>query len=129
MTTTFVLALASFTITLTSVVLWFRGVRAVRLPQRRSGYVAVWLTSAALALVTLVSAPGWLGAVLAVASLAISGLLLLTVAISAQRLGPNAIHVGDSIPAFTALTDAGTSFDSQALLGRWVLLKFFRGHW
>jgi peroxiredoxin len=39
------------------------------------------------------------------------------------------LSIGDAMPAFTAVDDDGEVFDSAALAGTPVLLKFFRGHW
>ena len=36
---------------------------------------------------------------------------------------------GDTIPDFTALDEFGQTFDSSALAGHPVLIKFFRAHW
>jgi len=37
--------------------------------------------------------------------------------------------VGDQIPYFTAIDDEGVRFESDALAGTPVLIKFFRAHW
>ena len=52
-----------------------------------------------------------------------------TVAIGKQKVGDRAIRVGDTIPDFTALDEFGQTFDSSALAGHPVLIKFFRAHW
>ena len=41
----------------------------------------------------------------------------------------NAIRIGDTIPAFSALDENGELFESKTLAGKPALIKFFRGHW
>ena len=62
-------------------------------------------------------------------SLLAAALLLLTVMIGGQKVGDKAIQIGMTIPAFTAPDEQGRTFDSAALAGNPVLIKFFRGHW
>ena len=124
-----VIAFAAFLITAASLVLWFRGVRRVALPADRSGFVAAWALAAGLGVWSLVGSPGWVGGALAGLATLAALLLLLTVAISAQKVGEDAISVGMPMPHFTALTEEGAAFDSASLAGDPLLLKFFRGHW
>lgn len=107
---------------------WFRMNRDVGIPDNRALFVAVWLIAVALGCVALVKA-GWIGRVAAVPAIAIGLLLLYTVSISEQILPPNAIQVGDTIPAFSAPDEHGELFDSARLRGHPVLIKFFRAHW
>lgn len=50
-------------------------------------------------------------------------------ATGAQKLGVEAIGVGDNLPVFTAPDDHGIAFNSANLAGSRLLIKFFRGHW
>ena len=53
-----------------------------------------------------------------------------TIAISPQAVDTaRVIEVGDTIPHFTAVDGEGEPFDSLALNGHLVLIKFFRAHW
>jgi cytochrome oxidase Cu insertion factor (SCO1/SenC/PrrC family) len=107
---------------------WFRMNREVGIPDNRALFVAVWLFAAAVGVAALVKA-GWIGRVAAVPAIAVGLFLPFTISISEQILPPNAIQVGDTIPAFSAPDDRGEIFDSARLRGKPVLIKFFRAHW
>lgn len=109
--------------------LWFRLVDAVAIPENRSLFVLAFVAAAVLGVGAFVARTRWFGGVAAVLGIGIGGLLLYTIAISRQEIAPNGIRVGDTIPHFSALDDRGEAFDSNALAGQRVLLKFFRGHW
>ncbi len=108
--------------------LWFSQARAVDLPENRTLFVGVWLGAAALGMAALVKA-GWIGRIAALPGIAVGLFLPFTVSISEQILPPNAIQVGDKVPAFSAPDERGEIFDSAVLLGKPVLIKFFRAHW
>jgi hypothetical protein len=109
--------------------LWFRRAFQLRIPRDRRGFVAAWLAGGALALLAFSQGPGWLGGSLAALALLGSVFFCLTVLVSPQRVGEDAVAVGDPIPAFQAPDDRGAIFDSASLAGHPVLIKFFRGHW
>ena len=102
--------------------------RDVGIPENRTLFVGAWLVAATLGIAALVKA-GWIGRVAAVPAIAVGLFLPFTVSISKQVLPPNAIQVGDTIPAFSAPDDRGEIFDSARLRGHPVLIKFFRAHW
>ena len=108
--------------------LWINQARALDIPENRTLFVAVWLASAALGMAAWVKA-GWIRRIAALPAIAVGLFLPLTVSISEQVLPPNAIRVGDAIPAFSAPDDRGEMFDSARLRGNPVLIKFFRAHW
>ena len=110
-------------------VLWFRAAFAVRLPEDRRGYVATWAVGAALGVAALASGAGWLGGIPATIAILAAAFGLFTIAISRQEAAPDAIAVGDAVPAFSAPDEHGATFDSASLAGKPYLLKFFRGHW
>ena len=118
------LAVAALTL-----VLWFRQVARVDLPEDRTLFVVSFLTAAALGVGAFVARTRWFGALPAVVAILIGSFLPFTVAISRQEVGPNAIRVGDTIPHFTAPDGRGELFDSESLRGHPVLIKFFRAHW
>ncbi|MEE4384379.1 MAG: hypothetical protein V2J02_20450 [Pseudomonadales bacterium] len=120
---------AAFLLSAGTLALWIRGIRNVSLPVNRIGFVAGWSAAAALALFALGGGSGWVGGTLATLGLVLALFLLFTIAISAQKVAPEAIRVGMTIPHFTALDEHGNRFDSVALAGNPILLKFFRGHW
>lgn len=115
-------------ITLT-VVLWFRQVNQVAIPEDRTLFVAAFLTAAGLGVAAFVIGTRWFGGIPAVLAIAAGSFLTFTVAISPQQVAENPIRVGDTIPIFTALEDTGERFRSGDLAGSPVLIKFFRGHW
>ena len=123
------LGFLSFALLATSVALWARNIRRVEIPKNRSGFVAAWLTAGMLAITALAGDPGWLGGIPATLALIASTFFTFTVAIGKQKVGDRVIRVGDTIPDFTALDEFGQTFDSRALAGHPVLIKFFRAHW
>ncbi len=123
------LGLLALALAVSCVVLWFRQANAVDLPENRTLFVAVWLSAVALGIAAFVKKAGWLGRIAAVPAIVIGLFLPFTVSISEQILPPNAIQVGDTMPAFSAPDDRGETFDSERLRGSPVLIKFFRAHW
>ncbi len=123
------LGLLALVLAVSCVVLWFRQANAVDLPENRTLFVAVWLSAVALGIAAFVKKAGWLGRIAAVPAIVIGLFLPFTVSISEQILPPNAIQVGDTMPAFSAPDDRGEIFDSERLRGKPVLIKFFRAHW
>ncbi|MEE4300067.1 MAG: hypothetical protein V2J24_11560 [Pseudomonadales bacterium] len=123
------MGITAFLLSVGTLALWIRGIRRVSLPTNRTAFVAAWSAAAGLAIAALVGGSGWIGGVLATFGLLLALFLLFTIAISTQKVAPEAIRVGMTIPHFTALDEHGATFDSAALAGNPVLLKFFRGHW
>jgi hypothetical protein len=112
-----------------SLVLWFRALGRLAIPENRSIYVATWSLAAILGVAAFLGEPGWLGGVPAGIGTFLSVFFLFTVAVSRQKVGDESIQVGDTIPHFTATDEKGEIFDSHNLAGQPVLIKFFRGHW
>ena len=123
------LAFASLIVTLLSCGLWFRAIRRVDIPEDRRPFVIAWVIAVALGVLALFGAPERLGRIPAIFGLVTSGIFLFTVAISRQKLGDDAIAVGDRIPDFTAVDENGRTFHSGSLSGHLALIKFFRAHW
>ncbi len=88
---------------------------------------------AVLALVTSVvslgGSPGTLGGVLASIALFVSAAFLVLGSLAGQSDQGPAFGVGDALPAFEAKDHNDEWFRSEALRGRPMLIKFFRGHW
>jgi hypothetical protein len=85
-----------------------------------------------LALVLGVSSEAGLGALAVVfASLALMMGAAFLYILSQRKvpMGNIRLKVGEKLPTFTATTSEGVPFTSNALHGRRVLLKFFRGSW
>jgi hypothetical protein len=112
-----------------TVVLWFRRIGQVDIPEDRTTYVVFFLSAAALGVGAFVARVRWFGGVAAVLAIVIGSFFPFTVAISRQEVAANAIRVGDSIPVFSALDENGKVFESATFAGKPVLIKFFRGHW
>ncbi len=108
---------------------WIRAVLSVSLPKDRSAYVISWAAAALLGVAALAGGPGLLGGIPAGLATVVGCFGLLTVTIGDQKLGVDAIRVGQQIPEFSALDEKGETFDSASLAGRPVLIKFFRAHW
>jgi hypothetical protein len=110
-------------------VLWFRAAFAVRLPEDRRGYAAIWVAGAALGVAALAGGAGWAGGVPAVVAIVGAAFFLFTIGISRQQAAPDVIAVGAPLPGFSAPDENGATFESTNLAGHPALLKFFRGHW
>lgn len=123
------LALAALAIVLTATGLWFRRMARVQIPADRRGFVVAWAVGALLAATALILGSGFLTVVPAVIALVGGLFLCFTVSISAQAVAANAVREGEEFRAFTALDDAGATFELASTAGKPVLLKFFRGHW
>ena len=108
---------------------WIRALQRVEVPDNRSPFVIGSLVAAALGLISLAGAPGWLAATFAGLSIFVAAFYLLTVAIGGQKVGDEAIQTGVTIPHFTALDEHSQIYDSATLAGTPALIKFFRGHW
>ena len=110
-------------------VVWFRAALRVNLPRNRSAYVIAMVAALALAIIALLGDANLGGTIAAGLAAVLSAFFLFTVSISAQKTAADAIAVGDTIPAFTAIDENGEAFDSAVLANNTVLIKFFRGHW
>lgn len=110
-------------------VVWFRAALRVNLPRNRSAYVIAMVAALALAIIALLGDANLAVTIAASLAAVLSAFFLFTVSISAQKTATDAIAVGDTIPAFTAIDENGEAFDSAVLANNTVLIKFFRGHW
>jgi hypothetical protein len=124
-----VLGIVAFLLVAGSMTLWFQRIKSVRIPKDRRGFVATWLFAAALGVYALTADPGWLAGIAAgIATFA--GLLFTALFfISPQKVGDDAIRVGESLRDFSARDEDGNEFAMATTAGSPVLLKFFRGHW
>jgi hypothetical protein len=112
-----------------TVVLWFRRIGLVDIPEDKTAYVIFFLSAVALGVGAFVAGTRWFGGVAAALAIIIASFFPFTMAISRQEVAADAIRVGDSIPVFSALDENGELFESKTLAGKTVLIKFFRGHW
>ncbi len=124
-----VVALLGITVLVFTMVAWFRLAGRAAIPENRFFFLVLWTFAGVLGVAGLFNAAGdWLSMMLG--SLACLGAGLVLVLYRLGRQGDNgAIEVGEQMPSFSAMDDAGREFESRTLAGRWVLLKFFRGHW
>ena len=72
---------------------------------------------------------GVIGGIAASVAVVIGIFFNLTVLIGDQKGGSGALRVGEPIPDFTAPDENGEPFNLSTLIGKPILLKFFRGHW
>ena len=110
-------------------VLWFRNVDQVSIPENRTFFVAGFVMAGLVGVSAFVMRTRWFGAIPALLAIAIGVFLPFTVAISRQEVALTGIEVGQTIPRFTAIDRNGERFDSARLEGKPILIKFFRGHW
>jgi len=111
------------------VLFWFRQVNLVALPQDTTLFVFAFVTVALLSIATFIVGPRWFGGIPAVGAIIVATFMMGTVYISPQKVAENPVKVGDVIPQFVALNDDGERFNSSDLMGKPILIKFFRGHW
>jgi len=109
--------------------LWVQRIKSVRIPADRRGFVACWVAGAALGVLALSQGAGWVGGILVGLATGVGSFFSATVYISPQKVADDAVRVGESLRGFTALDENGDDFSTASLVGRPVLLKFFRGHW
>ncbi len=120
---------AALGVAVSTLMLWFRQIDQVDIPENRIVFVVFFLGAAALAIGAFVLRTRWFGAIPALLALVIGGFFPFTMSISSQEVGTTGIQVGQSMPPFKALDRNGEWFDSASLEGKPVLIKFFRGHW
>lgn len=102
-------------------------------PARPVAHVVAMLLGAGFSVVGLASAvrdgPWGVAAALAVSALMMSGLFLFLLTQRKTPTGDILIKVGDPLLAFAVSDSDGQVFDTAALAGQRVLIKFFRGRW
>ena len=123
------LGLLAFLLVLGSLSLWFVRIQRVQIPEDRRGFVASWLSGAALGVFALMSGPGWLAGAAALVAVFAGLFFSVLYFVSAQRVADGAIRVGEPLRDFSAVDENGETFELASLAGHPVLLKFFRGHW
>jgi hypothetical protein len=109
--------------------LWWRGIQAVSLTDRRTGFFMGWGLAVALGFAAWFHTPGWLGGSAGALGMLLGGTFLCLGAFSAQAERTPAVEVGSAMLAFSAPDDSGAVFESVRFAGKPYLLKFFRGHW
>jgi hypothetical protein len=123
------LGLAALVVAVACGATWFYLNRQVAIPEDRTIFVIGFFTAVGLGIGAFVRGTRWYGGVAAAFAIFIGTFLPFTVGVSRQEVGASAIHVGDTLPRFTAVDEFGKLFDSETLHGRLVLIKFFRAHW
>lgn len=124
------LGIVALALAIATAVLWFYMAGYVGIPENRTGFVIVFVGAAALGVFAFVKGTSLVGALPPVVAILIGAFLTMTIYISPQALdSARSITVGDTIPHFTAPDGNGETFDSAALHGHLVLIKFFRAHW
>ncbi len=122
-------ALAVVLLVLTTMV-WFKRVGRVAIPDNRFVFLLLWWLAVLLGAASFFSSQAnWLSGIYGALAILGGGTLLALYALRKQGVGEEAISVGEAIPHFSAVDEEGVIFDSLAMAGSPVLLKFFRGHW
>lgn len=124
-----VLAFAALAMAFVLLRTWGAMTQSVAIPEDRTLFVLGCVAAAGLAIFANLRRPHWIGRIATVPAILIGSFLLFTIYVSPQQASANAIRVGDTLPAFTAVDDTGAPFDSERLRGHPVLIKFFRAHW
>ena len=124
-----VLGFLALLIAVATTVVWFRLADQVTIPEDRTLFIIFFLLGPLAGIAAFVLGTRWYGGVAAIPGIVIGLFLPFTVYISPQQVAENPIQVGDQIPHFTAIDDQGERFESDALAGTPVLIKFFRAHW
>ncbi|MFK8020497.1 MAG: hypothetical protein AB8B86_12055 [Pseudomonadales bacterium] len=109
--------------------LWLKTAFRQAVPDNIAGFVLAMTTGLGLSITAFYSEPGVLGSLVATVASFMSLFWLLVTAAGKQKTDTPKIVIGRALPAFTALNEDGSPFDSQSLDGNPYLIKFFRGHW
>jgi hypothetical protein len=123
------LGFAAFGVAALTMVVWFRQINQVDIPENRTVFAIFFLSAVALAISAFVMRTRWFGAIPALLAIVIGGFFPFSMTISSQEVATTGIQVGQTMPQFKALDRKGEWFDSASLDGKPVLIKFFRGHW
>ncbi len=120
------LGLIALVLILLITVRWFWHALRVNIPRNFQHFRLGWAIGLALGLMALYQSPQDSFAAWAVG---LGLLFVYLISTGAQKVGVQAIGIGDDMPVFSATDENGENFDSSRLAGKRVLLKFFRGHW
>ena len=123
------LGIAAFGVAALTMVVWFRQINQVDIPENRIVFAIFFISAVALAICAFVMGTRWFGAIPALVAIVIGGFFPFSMTISRQETGTTGIQIGQTMPQFKALDRNGDWFDSASLEGKPVLMKFFRGHW
>ena len=109
--------------------IWLKKALSQQVPDSIVAYALCMTAGLAMAMGSFYLGAGIVGGVAATLASFASLFWLMATAAGKQKVAEVKVVVGQPLPAFCALTDAGSAFDSQTLGGSPFLLKFFRGHW
>lgn len=124
-----IFAIASLVISIAAWARWLKTALRQAVPDNLAGYGLAMVTGLGLGVAAFFNAPGIGGGLIAGVAMFMSLFWLLTAVAGKQKTNTPKIIVGQPLPAYTALNEDGSAFDSQSLNGAPYLLKFFRGHW
>ncbi len=120
---------AGLAVLVATMVVWFRMVNQVSVPQNRMPYFGAFLVGSAFGIYAFVLGTSWIGGIPAGIA-AFAGIFFVGMrALSAQDARTPAVQVGGSIIDFQAPDENDELFDLATMRGKPFLLKFFRGHW
>jgi cytochrome oxidase Cu insertion factor (SCO1/SenC/PrrC family) len=110
-------------------VVWFRLIKAVRIPKNRVAYFSAMGVGVVLGIAAFAHGTGILGGIAAGFAIAAGGFFVALRLQSTQDAREPAVAVGGRILEFSARDARGEPFELASLRGKPYLLKFFRGHW
>ncbi len=124
------LALVAVVVALGSWVLYFRSVVRVQVSRTSAGHLLAQSTALILGVAGIIGSGGS-GAALGpgIAAILLSAMFFALYSQRRTPVGELRVAVGQRLLPFAATSSDGTAFHTDALAGRRVLLKFFRGHW
>lgn len=120
------LGLASFILACATWLEYLARIPKERIPNRPFIHTGLQIAAIGLGIAALVTGQT---AVLGLAAIVLGGFFLWLLTQAGMPKNTIAVHVGEPLLPFVAVTDAGEPFDSSELSGSRVMLKFFRGHW
>lgn len=120
------LGLAALILILAVATRWFWRAWQVNIPKQSGLFRTAWAIGLVLGCIAYYQSPTDPFALWAIA---LGLLFLYLVSTGAQKISGKTVNVGDALPSFAIPDETGSIFNSSNLIGKPVLLKFFRGHW
>lgn len=123
------LVAAGFLVVITGWLRYLASIPKNQVAERTNGSIALEVAGGGLAIagVFLGAGPVWI--VLGSFSILMSVFFLLLYTQRKTPVGDIEVEVGDRLLPFQCRDSEGERFHTESLVGRRILLKFFRGHW
>jgi len=108
---------------------YLNSIATERIPESVAPFQATLIAGMALSIGGAAMAPGVASLIAAATGVSTGGLMLYLMRIRKLPDGALIATVGAPMPPVVALDERGEGFDLASLLGRRVMVKFFRGSW